>query len=158
MSNLTDYIEDYLKELIERTTRGIVEIQRRELAEMFDCVPSQINYVLSTRFTPERGYLVESRRGGGGYIRIIKVELAHEENIEDLIDDLIGDEISQREMESILIRFKEADLLTFRGLILIKAIITRELGDIPAPLQGLIRAKLLKVVLLVLFGYVRETT
>lgn len=158
MSNLTDYIEDYLKELIERTTRGIVEIQRRELAEMFECVPSQINYVLSTRFTPERGYLVESRRGGGGYIRIIKVELAHEESIEDLIDDLIGQEISQREMESILTRFKEADLLTSQGLILIKAVITRELGDIPAPLQGLIRAKLLKVILLVLFGYVHKNT
>ena len=70
MASLSDFIEKYIKELLEEA-----ELQRRELAEAFRCVPSQINYVLQTRFTPEKGYIVESRRGGGGYIRIVRLEV-----------------------------------------------------------------------------------
>ena len=74
MANLSDYIEDYLKKLLSLSSRRFVDIQRGELAQKFDCVPSQINYVLSTRFCLERGYLVESRRGGRGFIRIYRVD------------------------------------------------------------------------------------
>ncbi|WP_461214190.1 CtsR family transcriptional regulator [Lacticaseibacillus sp. GG6-2] len=71
--NVTDVIERYLKALLEAEEE--VEIRRAAVAERFDCVPSQINYVIKTRFTPERGYVVESKRGGGGYIRIVKVKM-----------------------------------------------------------------------------------
>ncbi len=71
--NVTDVIERYLKALLEAEEE--VEIRRAAVAERFDCVPSQINYVIKTRFTPERGYVVESKRGGGGYIRIVKVKI-----------------------------------------------------------------------------------
>ncbi len=74
MRSLSDSIEDYIKRLISLNPRQLVDIQRGELAVKFSCVPSQINYVLSTRFTPERGYLVESKRGGGGYIRINRIK------------------------------------------------------------------------------------
>ncbi|MFY9115275.1 MAG: CtsR family transcriptional regulator [Dethiobacteria bacterium] len=74
MFTIADYIEDYIKKLLSLSMREWVVIQRGELAGKFNCVPSQINYVLSTRFTPERGYLVESRRGGRGYIRIMRVK------------------------------------------------------------------------------------
>ena len=74
MRNLSDEIEEYIKRLISLNPRHLVDIQRGELAVKFSCVPSQINYVLSTRFTPERGYLVESKRGGGGYIRINRIK------------------------------------------------------------------------------------
>ena len=74
MLTLSDYIEEYLKRLLSMTANQYIEIQRNELADKFKCVPSQINYVLSTRFTLERGYLVQSRRGGKGYIRIMKIE------------------------------------------------------------------------------------
>ncbi len=73
MASLTDHIEEYLKKLLAISTRNYVEIQRAELARKFSCVPSQVNYVLNSRFSPERGYLVESRRGGSGYIRIYRV-------------------------------------------------------------------------------------
>jgi len=63
-------IEDMLNE-----TEGIIEIQRNDMANKFGCVPSQINYVITSRFTPERGYIIESRRGGGGYVRIIKKQI-----------------------------------------------------------------------------------
>jgi transcriptional regulator CtsR len=70
MAILSDLIENFIKELINET-EGNVEIKRNELASKFNCVPSQINYVIGTRFTQERGYYVESRRGGGGHIRIM---------------------------------------------------------------------------------------
>lgn len=73
MASLTDHIEDYLKKLLAISTRNYVEIQRAELARKFACVPSQVNYVLDRRFSSARGYLVESRRGGGGYIRIYRI-------------------------------------------------------------------------------------
>ncbi|NLK42961.1 MAG: CtsR family transcriptional regulator, partial [Tissierellia bacterium] len=75
MPGLTNIIERFLKSLIDAQEDGIIEIQRNELAEKFNCAPSQINYVLSTRFTPYKGYYIESRRGGGGYIKIIKVSI-----------------------------------------------------------------------------------
>ncbi len=74
MPNLTDYIEEYLKRLLALSSDRYIEIRRRELAGKFTCVPSQINYVLQRRFSPERGYLVESKRGGGGCIRIYRID------------------------------------------------------------------------------------
>ncbi len=68
----SDLIAAFISEALD-SSDGFAELQRSALAEMFSCVPSQINYVISTRFSPERGYLVESRRGGGGYIRITRV-------------------------------------------------------------------------------------
>ncbi|HYG58005.1 MAG TPA: CtsR family transcriptional regulator, partial [Symbiobacteriaceae bacterium] len=73
MANLADDIEQFLKHLMGDT--GVAEVQRATLAAQFGCAPSQINYVMATRFTPERGYIVESRRGGGGYIRITRLNL-----------------------------------------------------------------------------------
>ena len=74
MRNISDIIENYLKQVLELSERELVEIKRSEIADKFQCVPSQINYVINTRFTIEKGYVVESKRGGGGYIRIMKVQ------------------------------------------------------------------------------------
>ena len=73
--SLADRIEQYLKVLIERSEDKQIEIQRSELAETFDCVPSQVTYVISTRFTETEGYFTESRRGGKGYVRISRYHL-----------------------------------------------------------------------------------
>ena len=75
MRNVSDIIEQYLKSMLLESPQGLVEIQRNDLADRFSCVPSQINYVISTRFTLEKGYVVESKRGGGGYIRIQRIQL-----------------------------------------------------------------------------------
>ena len=74
MRNISDIIENYLKEVLEMSEKSLVEIKRSEIADKFECVPSQINYVINTRFTIEKGYVVESKRGGGGFIRIMKVQ------------------------------------------------------------------------------------
>lgn len=73
MSGLTSDIERFLKAMLEESTDGMLEIGRNDLAMQFDCAPSQINYVLSTRFTPHNGYLIESKRGGNGFIKIITI-------------------------------------------------------------------------------------
>ena len=73
-SGMSDLIASFINELLSEAD-GTAELQRSELASRFNCVPSQINYVISTRFSPERGYIVESRRGGGGYIRISRVRV-----------------------------------------------------------------------------------
>lgn len=85
--NISDIIEQYLKEVLDQNGREILEIKRNEIADKFQCVPSQINYVINTRFTSERGYIVESKRGGGGYIRIIKVKMNDEV---DLLNNIIS--------------------------------------------------------------------
>lgn len=77
--NISDIIEAYLKTIL--TQEAAVEIRRAEIARRFNCVPSQINYVIKTRFTPARGYIVESKRGGGGYIRIVKVKLTDDQDL-----------------------------------------------------------------------------
>ena len=85
---ISDLIASFLQESLEETDGGVLEVQRNDLAQRFNCVPSQINYVMSTRFSPERGYIVESRRGGNGYIRITRVR---EENAGRSILAAVGD-------------------------------------------------------------------
>jgi len=71
---ISDAIQKMIEDMLNETD-GIIEIQRNDMANKFGCVPSQINYVITSRFTPERGYIIESRRGGGGYVRIIKKQI-----------------------------------------------------------------------------------
>ncbi len=93
--NLSDLIEEYI--INEINTREEIELKRSELAQTFNCVPSQINYVISTRFIPELGFYVESRRGGGGYIKISKVNLSKSDHLHKIIQK-IGDNMSQSVM------------------------------------------------------------
>ena len=96
MPGLSNMIERFIKSMIEMAEDSTIEIQRNELAERFDCAPSQINYVLTTRFTPYKGYYIESRRGGGGYIKIIKVGIDENEDINTIIVDIIGESITKK--------------------------------------------------------------
>lgn len=125
MSRISNIIEEFINGLIHEAEDGVVEIQRNELAEHFDCAPSQINYVLSTRFTPYRGYYVESKRGGGGYIRIVKVEFDTENTINELITNTIGDSITKNKSYGIIDTLKEEDIITERETYLMKV----ALGD-----------------------------
>lgn len=88
----SDLIAEFITQALE-SSNGFAELQRSALAEMFSCVPSQINYVISTRFSPERGYLVESRRGGGGYIRITRVRQSPRELIMHTVNS-VGDSLN----------------------------------------------------------------
>jgi len=91
---ISDLIASFINEALNEE-QGTAELQRSELASRFNCVPSQINYVISTRFSPEHGYIVESRRGGGGYIRIRRVQADPQQLIMHTVN-AVGDEIDQR--------------------------------------------------------------
>lgn len=138
--NISDVIERYLKHILEQR-EGLIELQRSELAELFQCVPSQINYVIATRFSLDHGYLVESKRGGGGYIRIRKVEL--EENQPLLtIARSISSQISQREAEVMIERLGDEGLLTQREAALLKVATSRDVLLVDLPLRDQLRAKI----------------
>ncbi len=118
--NMSDMIEEYLKGALKE--KGRVEIQRNEIAELFDCVPSQINYVINSRFTIQHGYSVESKRGGGGYIRIIKIQMNDNAESLEQMDELIGESLSEKESEIIINTLYQNDLVTAReGQIMLAA-------------------------------------
>lgn len=150
MPSLVEQIEQYIKKLLSSSSRGAVEVQRSELAQLFSCVPSQINYVLSTRFTLEQGYLVESRRGGGGFVRIIKLPLDQEKELRKLIDATVGQLVSQQVGDGLIHRLAEEGFLTGRESILMKAVIQREALPLELPQRDLVRSHLLRAMLLAL--------
>lgn len=151
MGNLADYIESYLKRLLEGAEQGMIELQRRELAEMFRCVPSQISYVLGTRFTPDRGYVVETRRGGGGYIRIVRLSFRPSQDLASLIEAEIGDEITGRRADALLLRLEDEGLIDEGDRTFMRAVIDRETERIHPSYRAAVRASLLKaMVMLVL--------
>ena len=140
--NTSDHIEAYIKAILEQS--GMVELQRSQLADTFQVMPSQINYVIKTRFTESRGYLVESKRGGGGYIRIGRIEFSnHHEMLRDLLYS-VGEEVSLAIFEDVLRLLFEQDLVTRQEMNLLLAMATdRVLGDD----ANLIRANMLRQLL-----------
>ena len=122
---MSDIIEAYLKSFLKNSER--IEIKRSDIAEQFDCVPSQINYVINTRFTQEHGYMVESKRGGGGYIRILKVELVDEIDALDDMIQMIGTRINHRSAINIIETLVNHSIMTEREGALILSVIDKAL-------------------------------
>ncbi len=147
MSSLSDLIEQYLREQLARAES--IEIQRRQLARMFRCVPSQINYVLETRFTIHHGYLVHSRRGGGGFIRITRINW-EPRSIPQELDEIIGRQLSQEEMEGFLYRLVEEEILSENEAALVRSLVQQELAGLSGIEADTLRARLLRVALLTL--------
>lgn len=149
MPGLSNIIEAFIKGLLE-DANGSIEIQRNEMAEYFDCAPSQINYVLTTRFTPYKGYYIESKRGGGGYIKIIKVSIDEYENINSIIVDAIGDSITKSKAYDIINTLSDEKIITDREADIIKASIGDRALSCENNLRNSIRAEILKNILLIL--------
>lgn len=105
----SDLIAKFISDALD-DQNGFAELQRSALAEMFSCVPSQINYVISTRFSPERGYIVESRRGGGGYIRIRRVQHSPRETLMHAVNS-VGQSISYRTAAAFVSNFYETGII-----------------------------------------------
>lgn len=151
MAGLTNQIEHFLLEMLQNQEEGILEIGRNELAERFDCAPSQINYVLTTRFTPYKGYYIESRRGGAGYIRIIRLERSPEDVVSQTILDAIGDEITTDKAKHIIRAFYEQNLIDEQSENLMKlALDNQALHRVPLSRRNEIRADIFKNMLVAL--------
>ena len=142
---LSDSIEHFIKTMMSEESTE-VELKRNELAEYFGCAPSQINYVLATRFSPDHGYLTESRRGGGGYIRIVRVVESGSQRLMYLINERIGDSIGEEECVRLISQLKEQRIVTAdEASLMASAISSRALGiPVPDTLKGALRARIMK--------------
>ncbi|QGQ43961.1 CtsR family transcriptional regulator [Metabacillus sediminilitoris] len=147
MRNISDIIEQYLKHVLDNSGKEIVEIKRSEIADKFQCVPSQINYVINTRFTIERGYVVESKRGGGGYIRIIKVQSNNQAHLLDQILHLIQNRLSQASAEDIIGRLIREKVISAREAKLMLSVIDRSVLYIDLPHRDELRARMFKAMI-----------
>ena len=114
---MSDMIEEFIKELFD--DEDYIEIQRNDLAEHFNCVPSQINYVISTRFKPDQGYYVESKRGGGGHISIRKINVTKSNYLMHIISS-IGDKITAQEVDIFISNFLSYDIISKKEARLLK--------------------------------------
>lgn len=141
---LSNIIEEFIKEMLAENRE--IELQRNELANRFNCVPSQINYVISTRFSPERGYSVESRRGGGGYIKITRTAPENENYILHIINS-VGDSISAASSTAILETLYNYGLITHKEAKIIMAALSDSSIIISRPQRDITRAKMLKNIL-----------
>lgn len=151
--SLADYIERYLKKAMKEQGNHRLEIQRNELAEQFDCSPAQINYVLKTRFTSEKGYLIESRRGGGGYVRIIRLRFRSDEELFQQIYNEIGPMISQNEAYHYIERLENEDLVSGQTAAVMRSALNRKALNVELPLRDAIRARMFRQMIL---GLMRE--
>lgn len=147
MARLSDIIEEFIKNLLIENGGNQIQIQRNELADQFRCAPSQINYVLTTRFTYEKGYVIESRRGGGGYIVIKQVTYKGSNERNNLIYQVIGDSITNNGAVTLLQSLYESKLITIRELEIMKmAVNDRTLSS--AEERNKVRADVLKGMLM----------
>ena len=144
MSAMSDHIEQVINELLDNEDGA--ELKRNELAQYFGCAPSQINYVLTTRFSLERGYMIKSKRGGGGHITIMRINVDQDELLHSLTCDGIGEAISQAQARAFVARLRENGCISERE----SEIMLAACGDLPMVPQNVrdyVRANTLKAML-----------
>ncbi|MGB9678895.1 MAG: CtsR family transcriptional regulator [Thermoanaerobacteraceae bacterium] len=149
MARLSDIIESFIKELMNDDDKQFVEIQRNELANTFKCAPSQINYVLETRFTIDRGYIIESKRGGGGYIKIYKASLPKEWAYE--IIENIGNSLSEGKAKNYIDALLEHKFITEREAAIMKSVLNDRILPLNQEEKNVLKAILLKSMIMELF-------
>ena len=145
---ISDIIAGFIQQELDQAG-GALELQRADLAQRFNCVPSQINYVMSTRFSPEHGYIVESRRGGGGYIRIVRIVQSGAQQLMYLINERVGDAIGEEEASRLVQQLTEQKLVTAQEAALMRAAMSAQALAIPIPdsMKDAQRARIFKAML-----------
>ena len=144
---VSDIIAGFIDEILS-DAGGIAELQRAELASRFNCVPSQINYVISTRFSPEHGYIVESRRGGGGYIRIKRIAMESEILIMHTVN-AIGDRVDANTAAALMANLKHSGVIQDEIIRLIMAAVgSNALRPANPNERDILRASILKQMLM----------
>ena len=144
---ISDSVAQYILDLLNQEN-GTAEIQRNELANYLGCVPSQINYVLTSRFTPEQGYIVESRRGGGGYIRITRMRLSKFDMIMHIVNS-VGDSLDAATARAMTANLTQNGMLDRSAASLIQAACSEQtLSAVPKEIRDTVRAAIYKNMLL----------
>ena len=154
---LSDTIESFIKTMLTQEEPE-VELKRNELAEYFNCAPSQINYVLATRFTLDDGYVIESRRGGGGYIRIVRV-VPTGSKLQYLISERIGEILTEAEAGKLIHQLEEEKLITGCESAIMRSAVSAQALSVPMPdtMKDALRAKILMTMLTSVARNRRET-
>ena len=147
---LSDTIEQFIKDMMQQEQQAEIDLKRNELAEYFHCAPSQINYVLSTRFTPDHGYVTSSQRGGGGYIRSVRIVRSGNEQLQYLLKERIGDSISAGESQVLCTQLAERGAISVRDAQLMIAATAPGALSVPVPeaVKNVMRARILRSMLL----------
>lgn len=144
---ISDSVANYILELLNEDN-GCAEIQRNELAGIIGCVPSQINYVITSRFTPEQGYIVESRRGGGGYIRITRIQMDRSSAIMHLVNS-IGSSLDCATVRAMLNNMVQQEILDYSAAKLIAAATSEQsYSTVPQENRDVLRAAVFKNMLI----------
>lgn len=142
---MSDMIEEFIKQLFD--DEDYIEIQRNDLAEHFNCVPSQINYVIATRFKPSQGYYVESKRGGGGHISIRKINTTKSNYLMHIISS-VGDKITSQEVDIFISNFLSYEVVTEKEAKLLKVATSDNVLTVPQDIKDELRAKIFKNMLI----------
>lgn len=143
---MSDIIEDFIKDLLKENEE-YVDIQRNDLAEQFNCVPSQINYVIQTRFKPSQGYYVESKRGGGGHIRIRKINITKSNYLMHIITSM-GDKITAQEVDIYISNFLTYNIINETEAKLLKVATSDNVLTVSKAIRDELRANIFKNMLL----------
>ena len=144
---LTDVIAKMIEEMLNEGN-GTLELQRNEMASRIGCVPSQISYVISSRFTPERGYIIESRKGGGGCIRIVRKQMHRNEYLMHFFY-AVGEAIEEREADAYLKNLLGSEIITPREAVIIgNALSGAALSAVDAEKRNIVRAQIFRHILL----------
>lgn len=146
MSKISDIIEQFILEQLDDT--DFINLSRNELANFFNCAPSQINYVLSTRFTIPKGFIVESHRGGGGYIKLERVNIDKNSYIKELISDTLNYDISYTECEKIIDNLQQLNILGAESCEILKYALAPKALAMPIKIENKQRANILKNILI----------
>ena len=148
---ISDSIAAFIDEMLD-DCGGTLEIKRNDLAKRLGCVPSQINYVVASRFTPDRGYIIESRRGGGGYIRIIRKVMSEEDLLMKIFNSAKGG-LSERDLTTILETLYSSDMITAREARFVRACLSQTaMSSLPREAQATLRGDSLRNMILTLMN------
>ncbi len=142
MAQLSDSIERFIKDLMDEEIQ--IELKRNELAQHFGCAPSQINYVLATRFSIDHGYVIESRRGGGGYVRIVRIQRSNDESAMSVLLNRIGNSIDEDSAAAIIMQLLERKIITIREAKLMRAAISQNALALPVSNKDVLRAAIFR--------------
>ncbi len=154
MAQLSDSIEHFIKELM--TEDAHVELRRNELAQHFGCAPSQINYVLATRFSVDHGYIIESRRGGGGYVRIVRMQTRGENNFLETLLNRVGNSLDEETANAIISNLMERKMVTGKEAALMRSAVSRNALALPISAKDVLRAAVFRNMLVQVFKNLEE--
>ena len=152
MANISDIIEKFLLDALSHNDS--MDISRNELANYFNVAPSQINYVLSTRFTTDRGFEVISQRGGSGYIRLIKLDFSNDDYIKDLISNRLKNPIDYNSAKQVLLNLKDNNIISESEYDIILTMISQKALSNPFNIEDKLRSQIMKTLMISLLSRV----